>query len=114
MSLANSPLPPDPEALRIFAADLQAELARKEIELAANAAEIHAKTLHIEKLQDAARRAGGALGCPAVPRRSSIARSSNLELLIGALEEDAAAEDARANTSGSDRRSHKGRPKPRA
>ena len=48
MSLANSPLPPDPEALRIFAADLQAELARKEIELAANAAEIHAKTCGLQ------------------------------------------------------------------
>ena len=35
----------------IFAADLQAELARKDIEIAANAAEIHAKTLHIEKLK---------------------------------------------------------------
>jgi transposase len=30
---------------------LQAELARKDIESAANAAEIHAKTLHIEKLK---------------------------------------------------------------
>ena len=97
MSLANSPLPPDPEALRIFAADLQAELARKEIELAANAAEIHAKTLHIEKLKMQL----------AVLRRARFGRSSEkldraieqLELLIGALEEDAAAEDARANTS---------------
>ncbi len=35
----------------MFAAGLQAELARKEIEIAANAAEIHAKTLHIEKLK---------------------------------------------------------------
>ena len=50
MSLAHHPLPTDPQALHLFAADLQAELARKEIELAANAAEIHAKTLHIEKL----------------------------------------------------------------
>jgi transposase len=47
MSLATEPLPADPAALRSFAACLQAELARKDIELAANAAEIHAKTLHI-------------------------------------------------------------------
>ena len=51
MSLATEPLPANPSALRIFAADLQAELARKDIEIAANAAEIHAKTLHIEKLK---------------------------------------------------------------
>jgi hypothetical protein len=40
MSLATDPLPTNPSALRIFAADLQAELARKDIEIAANAAEI--------------------------------------------------------------------------
>jgi transposase len=51
MSLATEPLPANPSALRIFAADLQAELARKDIEIVANAAEIHAKTLHIEKLK---------------------------------------------------------------
>ena len=51
MSLASDPLPTDPEALRQFAAGLQTELARKEIEIAANAAEIHAKTLHIEQLK---------------------------------------------------------------
>ena len=51
MSLASDALPTDPEELRQFAASLQVELARKEIELAANAAEIHAKTLHIEKLK---------------------------------------------------------------
>ena len=51
MSLATHPLPADPAELRSFAASLQAELARKDIELAANAAEIHAKTLHIEKLK---------------------------------------------------------------
>ena len=97
MSLANSPLPSDPLALRIFAAGLQAELARKDIELAANAAEIHAKTLHIEKLKMQL----------AVLRRARFGRSSEkldreieqLELLIGALEEDAAADDARAATS---------------
>ena len=51
MSLATLPLPDDPTALRSFAVDLQAELARRDIEIAANAAEIHAKTLHIEKLK---------------------------------------------------------------
>ena len=51
MSLATDPLPVKLSALRIFAADLQAELARKDIEISANAAEIHAKTLHIEKLK---------------------------------------------------------------
>ena len=97
MSLANSPLPSDPQALRIFAADLQAELARKDIEIAANAAEIHAKSLHIEKLKMQL----------AVLRRARFGRSSEkldrdieqLELLIGTLEEDAAAQDARAATT---------------
>src|SRR3954464_13833121 len=95
MFLANQPLPADPEALRAFAADLQAELARKDIELAANAAEIHAKTLHIEKLKMQL----------AVLRRARFGRSSEkldhdieqLELRIGELEADLAAQDARAN-----------------
>jgi transposase len=95
VSLANHPLPADPSALRVFAADLQAELARKNIELAANAAEIHAKALHIEKLKMQL----------AVLRRARFGRSSEkldreieqLELLIGELEEDVAAQDARAN-----------------
>ena len=51
MSLATLPLPDDPTALRNLAVGLQAELARKDIEIAANAAEIHAKTLYIEKLK---------------------------------------------------------------
>jgi hypothetical protein len=97
MSLATDPLPANPSALRIFAADLQAELARKDIEIAANAAEIHAKTLHIEKLKMQL----------AVLRRARFGRSSEklnrdieqLELLIGALEQDAAAEDARTGTA---------------
>jgi hypothetical protein len=38
--LAIGPLPANPSALRIFAADLRAELARKDIEIAANSAEI--------------------------------------------------------------------------
>ena len=84
MSLAIQPLPEDPDALRRFAADLQAELARKDIEIAANAAEIHAKTLHIEKLKMQL----------AVARRARFGRSSEkldreieqLELLIGKRE----------------------------
>jgi transposase len=95
MSLATEPLPADPAALRSFAAELQTELVRNEIELAANAAEIHAKTLHIEKLKMQL----------AVLRRARFGRSSEkldqaieqLELLIGELETDAAAQDARAN-----------------
>src|SRR4051794_9232630 len=90
MSLAHQPLPADPQALQLFAADLQAELARKEIELAANAAEIHAKTLHIEKLKMQL----------AALRRARFGRSSEkldrnieqLELLIS----DLAAQDASA------------------
>src|SRR3954454_2677796 len=94
MSLAHQPLPADPQALQLFAADLQAELTRKEIELAANAAEIHAKTLHIEKLKMQL----------AALRRARFGRSSEkldrnieqLELLISGLEEDLAAQDANA------------------
>ena len=83
MSLASHPLPTDPDALRVFAAGLQAELARKDVEIAAHAAEIHAKTLHIEKLKAQL----------AVLRRARFGRSSEkldrdieqLELLIGCL-----------------------------
>jgi transposase len=97
MSLLTDPLPAELGALRIFAADLQAELARKDIEIAANAAEIHAKTLHIEKLKMQL----------AVLRRARFGRSSEkldrdieqLELLIGALEQDAAAEDVCTGTA---------------
>ena len=97
MSLATEPLPANPNALRTFAADLQAELARKDIEIAANAAEIHAKTLHIEQLKMQL----------AALRRARFGRSSEklnrdieqLELLIGALEQDAAAEAARTGTT---------------
>ena len=95
MSLAMHPLPADPVELRSFAVSLQAELTRKDLELAANAAEIHAKTLHIEKLKTQL----------ATLRRARFGRSSEkidheieqLELLIGALEEDAAAQNARAD-----------------
>ena len=94
MSLASAPLPDDPEALRGFAASLQAELARKDIEITARDAEIHAKTLHIEKLKMQL----------AVLRRARFGRSSEkldrdieqLELLIGELEEDAAETDVMA------------------
>jgi transposase len=94
MSWVTLPLPEDPDALRSFAADLQAELARKDIEITARDAEIHAKTLHIEKLKMQL----------AVLRRARFGRSSEkldrdieqLELLIGELEEDAAEKDARA------------------
>ncbi len=91
MSLASAPLPTDPDALRMFAIGLQAELARKDIEIAANAAEIYAKTLHIEKLKMQL----------AVLRRARFGRSSEkldrdieqLELLIGELEEEQAEGD---------------------
>ena len=97
MSLAHDPLPSDPEALRAFAAGLQAELARKDMEIAANAAEIHAKTLHIEKLRMQL----------AVLRRARFGRSSEkldgdieqLELLIGELEEEEAEDEARAEAA---------------
>ena len=97
MSLASDPLPTNPEELRQFAASLQAELAREEIEIAANAVEIHAKTLHIEQLQAQL----------AVLRRARFGRSSEkldreierLELLIGDLEEDAAEAQTRATTN---------------
>src|SRR6201990_3556264 len=96
MSLAGLPLPSDPAALRALAAGLQAELARKELEIAANAAEIHAKTLHIEKLKMQL----------AVLRRARFGRSSEkldrdieqLELLIGALEQEAAEAQGGATT----------------
>lgn len=95
MSLATCALPSDPAALRGLAVALQAELARKEIEIAANAAELHAKTLHIEKLKMQL----------AALRRARFGRSSEkldrdieqLELLIGELEADAAAQDARTD-----------------
>lgn len=98
MSLASDPLPSDLEALRAFATGLQAELARKELEIAANAAEIHAKTLHIEKLKMQL----------AVLRRARFSRSSEklerdieqLELLIGELETDEAEGQAKGEARG--------------
>ena len=69
-------------------------MARKDIEIAANAAEIHATTLHIEKLKAQL----------AVLRRARFGRSSEkldrdieqLELLIGELEEETAEAEARS------------------
>jgi len=97
MSLASLPLPDDQDALRAFAAGLQAELARKDIEITARDAEIHAKTLHIEKLRMQL----------SVLRRARFGRSSEkldgdieqLELLIGELEEETAESDARAGAT---------------
>ena len=94
MSLASDPLPTDPDALRAFAETLQAELARKDVEIAAHAAEIHAKALHIEKLKMQL----------AKLRRARFGQSSEkldhdieqLELLIGDLEEDASEGEVRA------------------
>jgi transposase len=98
MSLATSPLPDTFDALRALAANLQAELVRKEIEIAANAAEIHAKTLHIEKLKMQL----------SILRRARFGRSSEkldreieqLELLIGELEENVSAADAQDAAGG--------------
>lgn len=81
MSLATAELPSDPEALRAFAARLQAEIAARDHE-------IYSKTLHIEKLKAEL----------ALLRRARFGRSSErieqLELLIGELEEDAAEHEA--------------------
>jgi hypothetical protein len=75
MSLATAALPTDPDALRDFAARLQAEL--------------HAKTLHIEKLKAEL----------ALLKRARYGRSSErieqLELLIGELEADEAEHEAK-------------------
>ena len=98
MSLASADLPTDPEGLRTFAAALRAELAEKDLALAARDAELHAKTLHIEKLRAEL----------AVLRRARFGRSSErldraidqLELAIGDLEEGEAEGEARAAAAG--------------
>src|ERR671920_10816 len=85
MSLASADLPADPESLRALAAALRAELAEKDLMLAVCDAEIHAKTLHIEKLWAEL----------VALRRARFGRSSErldraidqLELAIGELEE---------------------------
>src|SRR5688500_7569064 len=97
MSLASADLPSDPEALRAFAAALQAALAEKDQALAARDAELYAKTLHIEKLKAQL----------AVLRRARFGRSSEkldraieqLELLIGDLEEGQAESETRAGAA---------------
>jgi transposase len=97
MSMATADLPGDPAALRAFAASLQAELAEKNMAIAARDAEIHVKTLHIEKLKVQL----------AILRRARFGRSSEkldrdieqLELLIGELEEGQAENAARSATA---------------
>jgi transposase len=89
MPSATAFLPSDPEALRALAVLQQEALATKDRELAARDAEIHAKTLHIEKLR----------ATLALMKRARFGRSSEridqLELLIGDLEEAAAEQQAR-------------------
>ena len=94
MSLVSQDLPSDPDALRALVAVLQAQLAERDWAIAARDAEIHAKTLHIEKLKAQL----------AVLRRARFGRSSEkldqaieqLELLIGELEEGEALTRSRA------------------
>ena len=98
MSLAGADLSTDPEGLRALAAALRAELAEKDLALAARDAELHAKTLHIEKLRAEL----------AVLRRARFGRSSEgldraidqLELAIGDLEEGEAEREARTAAAG--------------
>ena len=97
MSLASQGLPSDPDALRALAAELLARIAEKDLAIAARDAEIHAKTLHIEKLKAQL----------AVLRRARFGRSSEkldqaieqLELLIGELEEGEALSQARRSAA---------------
>ena len=89
MSLATLPLPDDPTELRDLAVDLQAELASKDIEIAANAAEIHAKIATYREAEDAA----GSVAQKHIGRSSQKLDHAieQLELLIGELEADAGA-----------------------
>ena len=110
MPSATGPLPSDPAALRALAATLQEALVIRERELAARDAELHAKTLHIEKLR----------AMLALMKRARFGRSSEridqLELLIGDLEEAKAEHQAReaAAPSAGDRPPAKtGAPRPR-
>lgn len=93
MSLATATLPTDPDALRDFAARLQAEL--------------YAKSLHIEKLK-----AELALSKRARYGRSS-ERIEQLELLVGELEADEAEHEAKEPAAASDKR-RSASPTPRA
>lgn len=83
MSLATTTLPTDPDALRAFAARLQAEL--------------YAKTLHVEKLKAEL----------ALLKRARYGRSSErieqLELLIGELEADEAEQEAKEPAAAPDK-----------
>jgi transposase len=91
MSLATAAPPADPQALRAFALELQAELGRIE-------AESKAKDLRIEKLEQQL----------AVLKRARFGRSSEkldqeieqLELAIGELQETSAEAEAREDASG--------------
>jgi transposase len=107
MLSATASLPADPAALRLFAVSLQETLAVKERELAARDAEIHAKTLHIEKLR----------ATLALMRRARFGRSSErieqLELLIGDLEEEQAEQEARQDAAVARRPSQSGERRPR-
>ncbi|MDR3436319.1 IS66 family transposase [Telmatospirillum sp.] len=93
MSLANAPLPTDPDDLRTFAELLQAE--------------VHAKTLHIEKLKAQL----------AALRRARFGRSSEaldreirqLELLLGAPADDGAERPMAAAKGGDDKPAASGR-----
>jgi transposase len=97
MSLATATLPSDPEDLRAFARSLQLEMQR---EIAVRDAELHAKTLHIEKLKAQL----------AALKRARFGRSSEkieraieqLELTIGELEENQAQAAARATALGAE------------
>ena len=90
MSLATATLPTDPDALRAFAARLQAEL--------------YAKTLHIEKLKAEL----------ALLKRARYGRSSErieqLELLIGELEADEAEHEAKEPAAAPDKPRSTGSP----
>ena len=99
MSPASQNLPSAPAALSALAAALHAHLAENDLAIAARDAEIHAKTLHIEKLKAQL----------AVLRRARFGRSSEkldqaieqLELLIGELEEGEVLTRSRAHPIGS-------------
>jgi hypothetical protein len=92
--------------LRALAIALEA-LATKDRELAAREAEIYAKTLHIEKLR----------ATLALMKRARFGhfseRIEQLELLIGDLEEEAAAQQARRDAAGDRRPSQTGEPRAR-
>jgi transposase len=107
MPSATASLPADPAALRAFAVSLQETLAVKERELAARDAEIHAKTLHIEKLR----------ATLALMKRARFGQSSErleqLELLIGDLEEEQAEQEARHDEAVEHRASQNGARRPR-